>query len=1119
MDIRRGSWLVPATLAALVSLTAAQGSSPKLRLIDPAGRPLPLDLFVIRDAQGVELRPQRERNEQFSFSGVGRKVSFEFTQKGLKAPGFDLVLEEAPTVWVSMVVDPFTGKLKSLTQKAERPPLTPKKVRGARLGLQAPPLNDACEDALPLLDGNTAFSTLEATTDGAPTPGAQYDGQTYEDIWYLYTPSCNGTLTASTCGTADYDTDLVLYEADADGDGDHDAIDCALITSGAAPALAANDDAGNCAGFTSVVSAPITADRQYLVRVGGFAAGHEGTGTLQVSCQGPPANDLCSAALEITCGDELELTSSAATGSPSDPAFSCAFAGPTRGDGSLWFRFTAESTSASLSTAASTGVADTLLAVYSGSCGALTELACDDDGGLGLLSELCVDGLTVGESYLVQVASFPGADLGRLTLTLDCPGPCEVACDDIAAACLLPCGGELTVDNSNAGTDSLDPAFSCRFGGADQGVGSLWFRFVAAASSARLDTNASSALDTLLAVYAGTPGALTELACSDDEGDGLRSELCVEGLTPGQTYYVQAAAFSAFDVGEITVALTCPCSGAFPNDECTSALALANLPASVTVDLSLAGDDGLDPCGVSSGPFANVWYRVSGTGNVLTASTCNAGTLVHDTKIAVYCADCGTLVCVAGNDDGCDAGGPPFASTVQWCSQAGASYLITVGTFSPNTARGLVQLDVADTGSACAPEVQCLPQGACCLSDGSCATLTPEECAVQGGTYGGDGTACTSQLVADGGFERGAFGGDWDEFSTNFGSPICDAACGFGGGSGAHSGGAWAWFGGVFGFEEGHLEQSVIIPADADALTFQLEIPVSSGNGVDVLRVRIDGTTVFEVFEGDAAHAGVGYDPVSIPLGALADGAAHLVRFEATTTGLGPGGAALTNFFVDDVSIEVASFDCARCYTLDFEHEDDFETPLVNGQAIAAPDEFGTLVVISAAGANAGATVFDSTPGGPNDPALNDDMLIGHGNLLLLQDGARAGQSAPGVFDHVTDDPQGGDLVFDFVAPVDPESLLLVDINPPPNKGASVTLHDAAGRTRVYTIPPGWTGAYGDAGPWRLDLRATTPQVGNLPGLKLARAVQSPGFEQENVVRIVVHLTGFGALDELVFCR
>jgi hypothetical protein len=205
-------------------------------------------------------------------------------------------------------------------------------------------------------------------------------------------------------------------------------------------------------------------------------------------------------------------------------------------------------------------------------------------------------------------------------------------------------------------------------------------------------------------------------------------------------------------------------------------------------------------------------------------------------------------------------------------------------------------------------------------------------------------------------------------------------------------------------------------------------------------------------------------------------------------------------------------------FTLDFETEDDFETPLVNGQTISTPPEFGRLVHISTNGANLGAAIFDSTPGGPNDPSVNDDMLVGHGNMLVLQDSSRPQQSPSGFFTTVTDDPDGGEFVFDFLDPVDPKSILLADINPPPNRGAIVTLIDTGNLARTYFVEPGWTGTYGDAGPWRLDLTTVLPQPGNGTP-RFARAQEVDGFRQDQVLRIVVQMTGYGAIDELVFCK
>lgn len=259
--------------------------------------------------------------------------------------------------------------------------------------------------------------------------------------------------------------------------------------------------------------------------------------------------------------------------------------------------------------------------------------------------------------------------------------------------------------------------------------------------------------------------------------------------------------------------------------------------------------------------------------------------------------------------------------------------------------------------------------------------------------------------------------------------------------------------------------------------------------------------------------------PIDVALGARVD----ILETICAPPGL-PSGSSLdcsVRFLADGVLLGTqhvrVDVECSL-RTLDFETGDDGSTPLLNGQTIGGAPEFGRLVTISSAGANRGATIFDSTPGGPNDPSLNSDMLIGHGNLLLLQESSRPAQDSPGVFSTPTDDRDGGDLVFDFVRPADPRSILLADINPPPNLGASVTLLDQAGRKRVYAIDPGWTGTYGNAGPHKLDLTTLLPQPGNGTP-RFARASEDAGFQQQNVVQLVVHLTGYGAVDELVFCQ
>ena len=158
----------------------------------------------------------------------------------------------------------------------------------------------------------------------------------------------------------------------------------------------------------------------------------------------------------------------------------------------------------------------------------------------------------------------------------------------------------------------------------------------------------------------------------------------------------------------LVVFMTAGVMAQIPNDDCAGAIDVGALPASVSFDNTTATDDIVvgSECGVASGPWNNVWYTVTGTGNTLTATTCNAGTNI-DTKISVFCPDCVTMKCATGNDDSC-VDFYIYSSTVSWCSEAGVTYLITVGGYS-STSLGPITLDVTDDGVACAEPPDCSP--------------------------------------------------------------------------------------------------------------------------------------------------------------------------------------------------------------------------------------------------------------------------------------------------------------------------------------------------------------------------------------------------------------------------
>ena len=118
-----------------------------------------------------------------------------------------------------------------------------------------------------------AFSTDGATTSGDAYNDAQcsgtYLGEMFADVWFSYTAVCTGTLRLSTCNSASFDTDLVVYEGN-----------CFQKTQ-----VGCNGDNENCDDFTSELTCPVQEGQQYLIRVGGWEAGNSGSGILLIECE------------------------------------------------------------------------------------------------------------------------------------------------------------------------------------------------------------------------------------------------------------------------------------------------------------------------------------------------------------------------------------------------------------------------------------------------------------------------------------------------------------------------------------------------------------------------------------------------------------------------------------------------------------------------------------------------------------------------------------------------------------------------------------------------------------------------------------------------------------------
>lgn len=154
-------------------------------------------------------------------------------------------------------------------------------------------------------------------------------------------------------------------------------------------------------------------------------------------------------------------------------------------------------------------------------------------------------------------------------------------------------------------------------------------------------------------------------------------------------------------------------------NSCSEAIPLqcGSIESGNTIDvLNDNVSSGAGQCITSVGTGGQKWYSFSDTeSHQLTAFTCGAGT-TFDTKIHVYSGACGSLACIAGNDDGCSS----LASTLNFTSQPGVNYLIRVGGFGGVNGAFVLNLTCASFVSGCTNPTASNYNPLATQDDGSC---------------------------------------------------------------------------------------------------------------------------------------------------------------------------------------------------------------------------------------------------------------------------------------------------------------------------------------------------------------------------------------------------------------
>lgn len=336
------------------------------------------------------------------------------------------------------------------------------------------------------------------------------------------------------------------------------------------------------------------------------------------SCFAQPANDDPCSATPLTVGSAcsyVTYTNAAATASAGVPAPGCA----SYSGGDVWFTALVNG-SGILTVDMGTGViTDSGLAFYTGTCGSLTLLECDDDDSPnGNMSMISRSGLTPGSTIFIRVWEFGGDNNGTFQICASAPTPpLPMTNDEPCSAIPLTANASCSytsVTNVGATATAGVPAPGCAsYAGED-----VWFTVVVPATgSIMVNTNTGTMTDSGMAFYTGTCGSLTLLECDDDDSpNGAMSMISRGGLTPGSTVYIRMWDFGGgsgtFSICAVAGAPTNSCGSAATNDNCPSPAILTQGPGtfSASTDVTFTADQPANVTSVFCGSIENnSWYQ------------------------------------------------------------------------------------------------------------------------------------------------------------------------------------------------------------------------------------------------------------------------------------------------------------------------------------------------------------------------------------------------------------------------------------------------------------------------------------------------------------------------------
>ncbi len=265
-------------------------------------------------------------------------------------------------------------------------------------------------------------------------------------------------------------------------------------------------------------------------------------------------NDNCASAIALTVNDDCVAEVFDNTGlSPSGDGAE-QFCGAAGEGIDSWFTATVPQSGNLVLTTVQVGggLSDLVMWTYTGSCGALEILDCDDDSGSGGHSQLLFTNMTPGETIYIRIFEFQSDEFGQFGICAFVPViVAEEFTNDVCSDAILitpraDCSPRVftNVGATNSGDGS---EFSC----GSEGVGNdTWFETIVPDSGSLTIEVTASVVDgfgdSVLQAYSGSCGALEFIECDDDgAGNLLLSRIDLAGRTPGESIYFEVIEYGS----------------------------------------------------------------------------------------------------------------------------------------------------------------------------------------------------------------------------------------------------------------------------------------------------------------------------------------------------------------------------------------------------------------------------------------------------------------------------------------------------------------------------------------------------------------------------------------------